>query len=84
MSEEHPRPWYVQVDDESGVATVEDDHGASVLAGVPPSVARLIVRACNSHDALVSALQEVLHHADDECGFIVQVRAALALAGVRP
>jgi len=38
--------------------------------------ARLIAAAPD----LLAALKEVAHHADDECGFMVQVKAAIAKA----
>lgn len=42
--------------------------------------ANVIERLCLSHDELLAALREVAHHADDECGFMVTVRAAIAKA----
>jgi len=73
-----PGPWAVTPD-------------SFVMAGSRPSIgvarvithakefvanARLIAAAPN----LLEALREVEHHADDECGFMVLVRAAIAKA----
>lgn len=39
------------------------------------------LRTCNAE--LLAALKEVAHHADDESGFMVNVRAAIAKAEAR-
>lgn len=47
---------------------------------IPAEVARANARIFAAGPQMLEALQEVAHHADDEAGFMVQVRTALARA----
>ena len=81
-----PTPW--RIDPEIGNYVITDNGKGIAACPAPLSDdnAAFIVRACNSHAALVAALEQVCFVLTDEYGAnatwpcIAQARAALALA----
>ena len=95
-----PRPWhtepmskFINIVAENGDRVAVTDFSARGASGVSAANAALIVQAVNSHDQLVSALQQakiaveehcIGQHPDNECWNILrQVEAALAAAGAK-
>ena len=73
-----PTDQFVVLSDGSpqgSVARIDVSQSSVLFAQIEPN-ARLIAAA----PELLDALKEVAHHADDECGFMVQVKAAIAKA----
>lgn len=73
---------FSDADRDTWVATAEnrETNGAEASAN-----AAFIVRACNSHDALVAALREIAAMNGTYCGVAVETaRAALAAAESQP
>ena len=65
MSETTARPWSVHKDDlsiRSGATVIADTSDASTDAETTRANAALIVKAVNSHDALLAALELVVAH----------------------
>ena len=86
MSQHTPTPWNVVT--HNGVSLIDGDADRIGVNVEAPANAAFIVRACNSHDALVKALEAVEAWAathgkplDFDAACMVQhVRAALKLA----
>lgn len=87
-----PTPWrvgktsplFVWGADDSKVAETVPEENYGKARSHAAANAAFIVRACNSHDALIAALQLVVKHADfSQCPLDVEaaVDAALAQAG---
>jgi len=83
------RPWATERD--GGVSIITDRDGNTVCVMMSEANAALIVRAVNSHEALVAALRGIIQAWDTDSGDyyvtntltdddIDQARAALALA----
>jgi len=90
MSNEQKTPWY-SLPYSRDYATVYTSSGETLIATMKAEHAAHIVRAMNSHDALVSALEDVLKWGDDngkkfkfsadsDGGVITRLKAALAAA----
>lgn len=101
MTQQHTKtPWrlqhepnYFNIQTEEGYAIADTCEYGSVVANRAANAA-FIVRACNSHDALVEALEEILEHdtppaklwsGDSSCSTydnprLIAAKAALALA----
>jgi len=80
-----PTPWQVRVTSgrygpKNGMGQIHNGDASNPIGNVPLPDAAFIVRACNSHDALVAALRDVLDDGGNDLSPHSErvIRAALA------